>query len=90
MTEESTLGTIEHCRGCKAEIVWGLTAANRRIPLDAVSVATGRLEHWSRTGEGVPIVRAAAPDCSGKRYEAHFVTCPRASVFRKPRTGATA
>jgi hypothetical protein len=79
---DSTLGTIQTCRGCKADIVWALTAANRRIPLDPIPTATGILEHWSRNGEGTPIVRTAVDGCAGKRYETHFSSCEKASAFR--------
>lgn len=60
---------MSKCRGCLAEIVWGVTAAGKRVPLDLpekryVQAASGRFE-----------IRPT--------WLSHHATCPEADKFRK-------
>lgn len=64
------------CKGCDAEIVWGITSKNnKRIPLDAnpetrpVQVGTDEF--------GIPIVDMRFV------FMPHHATCPKVSDFRK-------
>jgi hypothetical protein len=60
------------CKGCGKEIIWGLTAENKKIPLDARA----------------PVYFMAGADSGGtlwKRHHAayvtHFATCSKAKLF---------
>jgi hypothetical protein len=72
------------CRSCGAAILWALTPAGRRVPLDAEPVEyeapAGRYAVlWPADG-GTPVAvhRPAL-------YLTHFATCPNAASHRKPR-----
>lgn len=61
------------CKGCKREIVFGLTEDGKRIPLDPrppVYAVIGQNE------AGVPLVRRHVG-----AMVSHFATCPNANDF---------
>lgn len=62
-----------HCRGCGAEIVWGVTADGKRIPLDPRPLVY-------RTGTLLP---DGGVRCERDReaLASHFGTCPQANRF---------
>lgn len=74
------------CRSCGAAIVWALTTAGKRIPLDADAAGTvvmaeaGGLVPHETTPDGTAIVRAE-PGAFGMRT--HFSTCPNAAAHRR-------
>lgn len=61
------------CRSCRAEIVWAVTNAGKRIPLDA--------EPKPQPGLFVFDNGYAKPP--PPVYESHFVTCPQADDWRR-------
>lgn len=72
------------CKSCGAPVTWVLTTKGKRMPLDAVPVATGNVT----VEDGYATVHAAiglfvAP---GPRYVSHFATCPQANQHRTPRS----
>jgi hypothetical protein len=73
--------TTAKCRSCDADIVWALTEADKRIPLDAAPAADGNLV----LVDGV----ARAPridDAPGAvTYVSHYATCPNADKHRAPK-----
>lgn len=77
---------MSRCRSCNAEIIWAVTAAGKRMPLDEASNAEGNvLLHEN----GTCIVLAAGDDREwedSSRHTSHFATCPNADQHRRPRT----
>ena len=70
---------MAQCRTCKAEIVWMVTSAGKRVPLDPpekrfvvnnTSVHRGQVEMQDT-------------------WLSHFATCPQADEHRKPLRGST-
>lgn len=60
---------VGQCRGCGADILWALTEAGKRVPLDA------KPEKRFIKADLSPQVRLV------DTYLSHFVTCPDASKF---------
>lgn len=81
------------CRSCHASVLWAVTEAGKRIPLDPTPITGGNV---ILTGEqdpetGSPIVRVVGStmelgeDPARARYVSHFVTCPNADAHRRSR-----
>lgn len=64
------------CSSCGARIVWAVTEADKRIPLDADPETRGVLV---TRGTTTKLVIAAT-------YRPHFATCPQAAQHRKKTT----
>lgn len=78
------------CRSCGAAIVWTLTEAGRRMPVDVEPADGGtlRLEE-SQDGSDVIyafVVRGNVRPPSEDLYRSHFATCPNARSHRKARS----
>lgn len=72
---------MARCKACNAPITWELTTKGKRIPLDLAPTDDGNV-----TIEGGRAVVHAQPPLdveAGRRYLSHFVTCPKASEFRR-------
>lgn len=69
---------VSACRGCGAKIIWIITPAGRRMPLDFEPVGNA-LWVIDPNNEGAESPRAfpAAP------RKSHFASCPHADAFRK-------
>jgi len=65
------------CKACAATLVWAKTINGRAIPLDAVDPSTGNI----RVVDG--IAHVGQPGTG--HYVSHFVRCPGANLFRRPR-----
>lgn len=63
------------CRSCGAAIVWAVTAAGKRMPLDAKPER--RLVREGRQEPPLVVVTDT--------YTSHFATCPNADQHRKPK-----
>ena len=70
----------ENCNRCGAEIVWAVTKAGKRIPVDLEPVATWKLR-VRYLDDGEWHVRVA-PNHPRPSYVSHFDTCPRAARHR--------
>lgn len=72
------------CSSCGAPIVWAITEAGKRVPLDAKPI---RIAIVARDNDGAEILdngaRVIARGENG--YVSHFATCPNAAAHRKPR-----
>jgi hypothetical protein len=69
------------CRSCGARIVWAVTAAGRRMPLDPDPDAGGTIRvHLSEGGDLLAVIGGA--DDGRPLYRSHFATCPQASAWR--------
>lgn len=80
------------CRSCDAPILWALTAAGNRIPIDYHPNPAGnvRLElvrsaHTSHTEATVlgPLEQAIATNDGTELYMPHHATCPHGDTWRK-------
>jgi len=61
-----------YCRSCQAPIVWMVTKANKRIPVNADSVNVETLAFAGR----VPVFNYL-------HHKSHFSTCPDAERWRR-------
>lgn len=79
------------CRSCGAAILWVLTTAGKRMPLDAtptpdgtVSIDPGGRATVRTKDDLADVDRAAALGGPRPRlYRAHFSTCPQAAQHRR-------
>ncbi len=58
------------CRGCGASILWAVTPAGKKMPLDEKAITVCEVV-------GDEIVRQV------RGHVSHFATCPKASTFRR-------
>jgi hypothetical protein len=68
-------GEAGHCRSCGAEVLWGVTPQDKRVPLDAKSEK--RMIFVPDTGPTKE--RAIVVDT----YTSHFATGPDAATWRR-------
>lgn len=72
----------DSCRSCGAAIIWGVTNAGKRMPLDAAPREGGK---WLLSGERV----VARPRTHVMGHDSPFATCPGAAQHRgRPRSAA--
>jgi hypothetical protein len=80
---------VSFCRSCRAPIIWGETAAGKRLSMDATPVPAGKW--WIERHRGVPRL-IYVPDAMTARQLGvkpeelrvpHFATCPQAPSWRK-------
>jgi len=64
------------CRSCNAEILWCITPAGRRMPLNAKAV-TFFVFVGAKDAQGNPIAETR------QGYVSHFADCPNAAAHRK-------
>lgn len=71
---------MSKCKGCDAEIVWGIDEKGTRVPLDPRPPVYELLKFD-------PVVQAYAVERDGgerpRHYVSHFATCPDANKFSK-------
>lgn len=75
------------CKSCGAKIIWAVTLAGKRMPVDAQSSERGNVELYDE-GDHIRalIVNDATlfDDLAARpRHLPHFVTCPDADQHRK-------
>lgn len=77
--------TLRPCRGCDRPVMWCQTAKGSAIPLDPEPVESGNLVvvTGNPDGSGPRLALYARPMDDGPRFVSHFVSCPRASAFRR-------
>jgi hypothetical protein len=69
------------CRGCGREIIWAVTTANKKMPLDTKPETRAVLVE--RDGDGTMVVKTVPT------YMPHWATCPNADDFRRKQTKGT-
>lgn len=76
MTDE--LQPHTHCRTCNAPIVWALTEAGRRMPVDAAPDPAGNvaLLRTDSTVNAVVLGKHREPDPRATLHQSHWATCP--------------
>ena len=63
------------CRSCGAAVVWVITPAGKKMPVDAKPVSGFVLDENEN---------GTVNAFSGKVYVSHFATCPDSEAWRKP------
>lgn len=69
---------------CGAVIVWAKTEAGRTMPVDVKATHKGNLR-LVLEGDELRAYVAKPHDEPGKRFLSHFVTCPDAGNYRRPK-----
>ncbi len=72
------------CKSCQACIVWAITDAGKRMPVDVNPCSDGNLALEERSGAD-PLAKVVTPTYEGPRYKSHFSTCPDAMRHRRAR-----
>lgn len=77
------------CRSCGADVLWCVTPAGQRMPVDPVPVDGGNVILGQGQG-GSPLAtvvgKKVQPGLFGDdspRYTSHFATCPNADSHRR-------
>jgi hypothetical protein len=74
------------CSTCGAALIWAVTVAGRRIPLDAEPEPYGM--YGLVDGKAVSLAGSMmTPAFAGSRHRSHFETCPQASSHGRGRAG---
>ena len=76
---------ISACRSCGAPIRWVRTTYGRLVPIDPDPVSNGNIVIQPISGTADYVRKGAYIDQTWDRYVSHFVTCPDADAWRKPR-----
>lgn len=91
MTEPARFDVVE-CASCHAKIIWAMTGRAKRMPVDAAPVDGGSIQlvdHGPGLAPEARVLTVAQQfGKKGTLHRSHFVTCPHASEWRRPR-GAT-
>ena len=65
------------CRSCSALVRWTVTAAGKKMPVDAEPKANGNIEIVGG------IARYVKAESEVARFWSHFATCPNAASHRQ-------
>lgn len=68
--------TAAKCTGCGADIIWTVTAAGKRMPVDATPVGKATVLRTNPHDALSPFSRVV------DQFVSHFATCPKAAAFR--------
>jgi hypothetical protein len=67
------------CTSCQAEILWTVTEAGKRMPVDATPAGKVTVLVKNPDGSDTPVSK------SRDHYVSHFATCPSAAKHRAPK-----
>ncbi len=77
---------MAECRSCHAPIVWAMTDAGKRMPLDPMPTTTGTvalLQGSERRARVLPAAELEAARAEGKTlFTPHWATCPQAREWK--------
>lgn len=77
----------EPCKGCGAHVIWASTIRANTMPVDARPVPDGNVVLRWLGGKPYAEVVSNPAKLFGKTVrKSHFVTCPKADRYRRPRT----
>ena len=78
-----------NCGSCGAEVIWGVTAAQRKMPVDPDPVSGGNVK-LTEMGDGPPLVTVLgkgaiteAEIMGEELHTSHMFTCPNAKKHRR-------
>lgn len=72
------------CRSCGAIIIWAVSSAGNRMPVDFRRVPGGNIELEERGAYPVPpMAHFVKPDPQVERFVSHFATCPDRREWRR-------
>lgn len=72
------------CESCGAMILWAVTAAGKRMPLDPVAVEGGNVAVTNGDQPAARVLKSGEDAAAGEwRGVSHFATCPHADQHRK-------
>jgi hypothetical protein len=74
---------VSKCRSCDAEIIWAITSAGKRMPVDLLEDENGNVELITVDTVPKAIVHAQPPMEPANLHMAHFVTCPHADRWKR-------
>jgi hypothetical protein len=74
---------VATCRSCPARIVWCVTEAGKRMPVDAEPVPNGNVELRDQGHQVLAVVHGQPPLGVDRLHLSHFATCPRAADHRR-------
>jgi len=69
---------MSKCKGCGKTIVWGMTEAGKKIPLDPKPPVYRVLDENPEPNAYMENVKRAQ-----RCYVSHFATCPKANEFSR-------
>ena len=76
-----------NCKSCGARILWAVTPAGKKIPLDAEPHPDGNIA-ISHAREWAPILASVVkPGSQDGLRKTHFATCPNSVQHRKKQPG---
>jgi hypothetical protein len=83
--------TVDHCRSCRAPIVWATTEQGKAMPIDQGPVDNGNVYFIEQgptpkvrvLSDPQPTLEEDADSADGLRYLSHFATCPQADQWRR-------
>lgn len=78
-------GSLPTCRSCGASITWGLTAAGKRMPLDAEPAPTGNV-FLGYDGNARVLNKEALEEArltDAPLYLSHHVSCPHGQAWKR-------
>lgn len=85
----------QHCRSCRARIIWAETVRGKLIPVDPDAVYNGNIFLYQRENKAPLAVMEGDRDTIkrlgismfGNRHISHFATCPQGTSWRKKKAG---
>lgn len=72
---------MARCASCNAAVVWVVTEAGKRMPVDAVPSDKGNL--ILRDGKALHESKVPEAERPAERYTSHFATCPQGEKWRR-------
>lgn len=87
------MSKVAHCKGCRGEVLWAISPAGKRIPIDAAPNPNGEYVIARSDVYGYRALARfdASVSDSGKpvrRFTSHFKSCPYAPCYSKARVVA--
>ncbi|MFL5381277.1 MAG: hypothetical protein ACJ8GN_02000 [Longimicrobiaceae bacterium] len=76
------------CASCSAPVIWAVTPAGKRMPVDVQLSIAGNLvlcyevDQLGRPVSGQQVI-PAPPDYAGPRWASHFASCPQAALWQR-------
>lgn len=82
---------VGFCKSCGARVVWGITSAGKRMPVDVDPAANGNVSlRWIAAGRhyaidvlGGEVLAKAREEDETPLHLSHFATCPKAERHRR-------